>query len=186
VPPAAAGQAPYQYSTPPKPPARWPLVVAAVAGSLLTLGIISLLGGDDAPTDKPNDPGRDAGAASAVDPRPDALPRTPADAPPKVPTGSEGVDAGSAEPVRMQVVPVKPKAKPGEKVPIVFSSEPPNAQVWIRMDRRIRMLCTTPCTFDLPAGKQVLVELRRNGYASAQRTFTIAEGERFDGVLPRN
>jgi hypothetical protein len=57
------------------------------------------------------------------------------------------------------------------------------AQVWIRMDKRIRLLCTTPCDFTLPAGKELLVELRMDGYTSAQRTLTVAEGARFHGAL---
>ncbi|OGQ13714.1 MAG: hypothetical protein A2138_22610 [Deltaproteobacteria bacterium RBG_16_71_12] len=75
---------------------------------------------------------------------------------------------------------------PGKATHVVgFGSTPAGAQVWIRMDKRIRLLCTTPCTFALPEGKEVLVELRRDGYTSAQRTIVVREGARFDGTLRR-
>ncbi|MCC7073977.1 MAG: hypothetical protein IT383_21895 [Deltaproteobacteria bacterium] len=53
------------------------------------------------------------------------------------------------------------------------------------MDKRIRMLCIAPCTFALPEGKEVLVELRKEGFVSAQRTIIVAEGARVDGALTR-
>ena len=119
-------------------------------------------------------------------------PATPAETPVAL------VDAGVAPPVAPLDpvgVPRDAPAVPTDGKPAVasqkdsqvvaFSSTPSGAQVWIRLDRRIRMLCTTPCTFDLPTGKEVFVELKRDGYRSAQGTITVAPDARFAGTLRR-
>lgn len=157
----------------------WP-AVAVGAGAVLALvvGVAVIGGGDD-------------GRAADV-PRPipvDPVPPTP-DAPPpdaaggvSPPTPSDVVrDAGLDLP---PVAPLDPSPAAPAMHQVGFGSTPAGAQVWIRMDKRIRMLCTTPCTFALPEGKEVLVELRKDGWVSAQRTFVVGEGARFDGVLKR-
>lgn len=156
-------------SLPPQPrKAVWPWLGGA-AGAVVVVGIALriTLGGGDVAGGAPAEPTRtvDAGAAQPQ--------------PPPVPS-----DDLPIEPLKPKPPDVKPDAKPAlDRYPVTFGSAPAGAQVWIRMDKRIRLLCTTPCEFTLPAGKEVLVELRLDGHISAQRTLTVAEGARFHGTL---
>lgn len=164
-------------SLPRRPRPLWPLVAAAAGGALVVLLIVvAVAGGDDAT------PGVTPGARPTA-PTPPALPTppTPPDVvpPPPVPASDDG---GLSLP---PVVPLQPPPAGKATHQVAFGSTPAGAQVWIRMDRKIRLLCTTPCTFALPEGKEVLVELRKDGYSSAQRTIVVAEGARFDGSLRR-
>jgi eukaryotic-like serine/threonine-protein kinase len=144
----------------------------AAAGGLAALGLIVLVargGEDEAPV--PTAPPAAAPELAA-----------PAEPPEPAPQLAPAEAGGPAQPAR--------GAGPGKKEPagshlVGFGSTPRGAQVWIRMDRRIRFLCNAPCEFALPAGKEVLVELRLDGYVSAQRTLTVVEGARFDGTLRR-
>lgn len=151
----------------------WPLLGAGATAVAILAGVVALSrGGGEEPLAKAP---VDAGVVEAPSPPPgDDLPIEPL-TPPAPPSPTP--------PPTPTPTPPAPPAPALDRYPVSFGSNPAGAQVWIRMDKRIRLLCSTPCEFTLPAGKEVLVELRMDGYSSAQRTLTVAEGARFHGTL---
>jgi serine/threonine-protein kinase len=153
----------------PPPPKKSPVVplLAAAGGVILLVIVIALArGGDDAPP--PADPADVVDASQPEAPKPDE-PKPDAPKP----------DAPKPDAPK----PDAPKPAANGNASVRFTSTPAGAQVWIRMDKRIRMLCNTPCDFALPVGKEVLVELRLDGHKSAQQTITVGPGARVDGTL---
>lgn len=169
---------------------QWP-AAAAGAGAVLALVVgVAVVTGERAGTDagptvvapSPPSPAKGPGGI------PDAAPAgTPGPAPTPMPMPSPTANAASSD-AGLELPPLAPldpvPSMPGTHL-VAFGSTPHGAQVWIRMDKRIRMLCIAPCTFALPEGKEVLVELRKEGFVSAQRTIIVAEGARVDGALTR-
>jgi hypothetical protein len=153
-------------AAPVRPPSIAPRALGAVVvvAVVVVAAIAVALGGDDGPAVARA--GSDAGSP------------VPDHAIVPVPDTDASSDAGSK---------ANPPAAgaPCRQCSVAFESTPAGAQVWIRMDRRIRMLCRAPCTFELPAGKEVLVELRMDGWRSAQETIVVGDGSAVRGTLRR-
>ncbi len=167
---------------------RWPVVAAALVATAAVAGGIGAAVAWRAASPSTVPPA----AGQATDGHPTQAPSTaapPTTAPPTTapPTTTPPTTAPptTAPPTTAPDAPGAADAAGGSpSEPLVaFDSVPRHAQVWIRMDHRIRLLCKTPCSFALPAGKKILVELRLDGYRSAQRTLTVAEGAHFRGTL---
>lgn len=163
----------------------WGLFAAGGAAAAILAGIVALSRrGDDVPiAAAPVDAGTlEAPAIPPTDDLP-IEPLHPIEPPAPTPPPTPPAVAEPAPPPPPEPAPPPAPAPALDRYPVTFGSSPAGAQVWIRMDKRIRLLCTTPCDFTLPAGKELLVELRLDGYTSAQRTLTVAEGARFHGTL---
>jgi serine/threonine-protein kinase len=176
TPPSSEAPSPAREPAAKKPPIAAIVVVTALAACAIGLAIgFGAAHGSTPDTSTPTP--HDATPATGT-PATTAAPTST----PSAPASDAHGDASDETPSSSGTAPTTAVAKKGQDA-VDFESTPSGAQVWIRMDRKIRLLCSTPCSFALPTGKEILVELRKDGFKSTERTITVSPSAKVNGTL---